>query len=869
MATDTNKSGMAPKNPTKPATPATKNAADGFIMMAMAVVTLALCIGLVTQVGLSFWLAVTVSAAFYMGLLTLHALVRRHDQLDDMRGEIDRLTKEVARLHNTGPAARAATAPTPGEYSAPNMTAAMPPRAQAPAPSAAPGVAGPDGGLVGVATPPAQNQMPRHPAHAPAQPISAGPEPAGMVAPVATTAVAHAAKAPKAPVVRAPKSDMASSPMQADKTAPSASGAGKPDSLPNKTNVPASAKEARTGKAEQPPKRKGGAFREGFKRLRGKSADQQAKPDIAAPAARANSAPDDPNVPAEQHPRTARNASLNVPPPSTMAAAVPPASPNHLSKGPATGKPGASNEKKSNPPAVTPHGQAEARHREPQAQDGNSGGFAYRPGDAREASVSPSESDVEMIQNLIKKLADEVNSADARKLSADRETDALNTDAVDRSVGALRQAVRNMQEPSFSNTAASMADGDTPKSKPYFSKKNTTEQSAIPRSNTPLSSKPSSNTPATDVTGRTSHSSEPRAGSEGRAASDAFDVEALMRRAKPIATMTSMPPPLPAAPNVMAPTPAKDGATGSPVRGSGLEKSDPPASAKPESVKNAAQEAPPATDDFWDFHEDSFAAPQPEDSTQRRLARIASAIEAGRIDILLEPILDLEQQQACHYEVGVRLRDQDGLEIAPDDPEETGRPSGALPLLDSLRLKRTAQVARRLDERNKSGNVFSTFSGQSLTSDSFLSTFADTYGAQSRLANQLVLTFTQDDARQFTNPHWTMINEMRGLGFGFALRAVTDLDMDFEVLANAGFQYVKLDAEVFLSGLPAPGGSVPAVDLCKHFSQLGLTTVVEALDDQAKREKVFAYGVRFGQGAIFGGARVVKTSGNGQRSAAA
>ncbi|MFV0369165.1 MAG: hypothetical protein ACK5KM_11960, partial [Hyphomicrobiaceae bacterium] len=261
MATDTNKSGMAPKNPTKPATPATKNAADGFIMMAMAVVTLALCIGLVTQVGLSFWLAVTVSAAFYMGLLTLHALVRRHDQLDDMRGEIDRLTKEVARLHNTGPATRAATAPTPGAYSAPNMTAAMPPRAQAPAPSAAPGVAGPDGGLVGVATPPAQNQMPRHPApaHVPAQPISAGPEPAGMVAPVATTAVAHAAKAPKAPVVRAPKSDMASSPMQADKTAPSASGAEKPDSLPNKTNVPASTKEARTGKAEQPPKRKGGA----------------------------------------------------------------------------------------------------------------------------------------------------------------------------------------------------------------------------------------------------------------------------------------------------------------------------------------------------------------------------------------------------------------------------------------------------------------------------------------------------------------------------------------------------------------------------------------------------------------------------------
>ena len=74
---------------------------------------------------------------------------------------------------------------------------------------------------------------------------------------------------------------------------------------------------------------------------------------------------------------------------------------------------------------------------------------------------------------------------------------------------------------------------------------------------------------------------------------------------------------------------------------------------------------------------------------------------------------------------------------------------------------------------------------------------------------------------------------------------------------------------MFLSGLPAPEGPVPAADLCKHFSQLGLTTVVEALDDETKREKVYAYGVRFGQGPLFGGPRVVKTSGSAHTSAAA
>ena len=52
MATDTSKERRNSKK---------SRAADGFVMMAMAVVTLALCMGLVAQVGLSFWLAVTIA----------------------------------------------------------------------------------------------------------------------------------------------------------------------------------------------------------------------------------------------------------------------------------------------------------------------------------------------------------------------------------------------------------------------------------------------------------------------------------------------------------------------------------------------------------------------------------------------------------------------------------------------------------------------------------------------------------------------------------------------------------------------------------------------------------------------------------------
>ena len=63
--------------------------------------------------------------------------------------------------------------------------------------------------------------------------------------------------------------------------------------------------------------------------------------------------------------------------------------------------------------------------------------------------------------------------------------------------------------------------------------------------------------------------------------------------------------------------------------------------------------------------------------------------------------------------------------------------------------------------------------------------------------------------RTFTPVHAEALGSMAAGGFGFALEDVTDLDMDFGGLKAMGFEFVKLDAEVFLEGLPAPPGACP------------------------------------------------------------
>jgi cyclic-di-GMP phosphodiesterase TipF (flagellum assembly factor) len=121
-----------------------------------------------------------------------------------------------------------------------------------------------------------------------------------------------------------------------------------------------------------------------------------------------------------------------------------------------------------------------------------------------------------------------------------------------------------------------------------------------------------------------------------------------------------------------------------------------------------------------------------------------------------------------------------------------------------------------------------------------------------------VLSFAQSEVRAFTPGHAEVLGTMAAGGFGFALDEVTDLDMDFGSLKAMGFQFVKLDAPVFLDGLPATGGRVPAADICRYLSDFGLTLIVGRIEDDWLLARILGFGVLFGKGTLFGGPRLVK-----------
>lgn len=261
---------------------------------------------------------------------------------------------------------------------------------------------------------------------------------------------------------------------------------------------------------------------------------------------------------------------------------------------------------------------------------------------------------------------------------------------------------------------------------------------------------------------------------------------------------------------------------------------------------------------------------QPSGEPEGRAAALSEAIAMGRMDVLLEPIMGLGDQQAQHYEVTLRLRAGNGdtLETSRNGGDLNG--SRVLALLDAARMARTSAIAARLGERGKQGSVFSSYNGSSLADREFLADVEAQMRSRPATAGQLVLTFSQADVRDFESPEWSALADLNRLGFRFALSEVTDLDLDFEALVTAGFGFAKLEADVFLEGLRAPSGLVPAADICRYLAGLGLTLIVEGIDNDMKLARIFGFGVLLGQGQLFGVPRPVKADVvAGQRHAAA
>lgn len=238
------------------------------------------------------------------------------------------------------------------------------------------------------------------------------------------------------------------------------------------------------------------------------------------------------------------------------------------------------------------------------------------------------------------------------------------------------------------------------------------------------------------------------------------------------------------------------------------------------------------------------------------LKRLRDAIEGGRIDLYLQPIVSLPQRKARYYEAFSRLRDSEGKILKPADYLEAAERANKIGVIDNMILMRCIQALREEKKRTPRLAVFCNLSPATIYDTDFFNQLTDYLEANSDLAASLIFEFTYP-AIQTMHPR---VNEnlsaIAAKGFEFSIDHVHSIDLDWEGLRARNFSFAKASAGLLLAAGRGDEASVAKLRAFrKRLSEAGVDLIAEKIEFESHMPEILSLGIDYGQGNLFGAAR--------------
>jgi cyclic-di-GMP phosphodiesterase TipF (flagellum assembly factor) len=237
---------------------------------------------------------------------------------------------------------------------------------------------------------------------------------------------------------------------------------------------------------------------------------------------------------------------------------------------------------------------------------------------------------------------------------------------------------------------------------------------------------------------------------------------------------------------------------------------------------------------------------------------IRAAIDAGRVDLYLQPIVTLPQRKVRYYEAMSRLRSEKGEIIPAADFIAQADSAGLMPKIDNLVIFRCVQVVRRLLLKNREIGLFCNVAGSTLTDAGVFQQLLEFMEANRAIAPSIILEFTQTFLRSAGPIENESMHALQERGFRFSLDNVHDLRLEARDLAQRGFRFVKVPASLLLNRTGEAATDIHPADLSDLLGRFGIDLVAEKIESEGMVVDLLDYDVRYGQGFLFSPPRPVR-----------
>jgi diguanylate cyclase (GGDEF)-like protein/PAS domain S-box-containing protein len=231
-------------------------------------------------------------------------------------------------------------------------------------------------------------------------------------------------------------------------------------------------------------------------------------------------------------------------------------------------------------------------------------------------------------------------------------------------------------------------------------------------------------------------------------------------------------------------------------------------------------------------------------------ARINNALEEGRFELFRQTILPLQKADAgAHYELLLRMRDEAGKIVAPDQFMTAAERYGITPSIDRWVVENAFRwLVSEADEREKLTMCSINLSGQSLGDDKFLPYVIDQFHRSGLDASKICFEITETAAIASFSQANRFIQALKELGCKFALDDFGTGLSSFGYLKHFPVDYLKIDGSFVKEILhdPIDREMVRSINEIGHLT--GKQTIAEFAENQEIITMLQSMGVDYAQG---------------------
>ncbi len=250
---------------------------------------------------------------------------------------------------------------------------------------------------------------------------------------------------------------------------------------------------------------------------------------------------------------------------------------------------------------------------------------------------------------------------------------------------------------------------------------------------------------------------------------------------------------------------------------------------------------------------------QPTDQTVRNThvaleAELRRSIERNEIEVLYQPIIDLESRGVAGLEALARWRHpQEGL-LQPSRFIALAEQAGMMPEITAIVLAEAARqmgIWQRTVIRNRPVYVAVNMPADQLSDTGFVERLRGIMNREGLLPQSIKIEITESVAMRHLDRARQFIGRLKALGIGVAC---DDFGTGFSSLASLRdlpFDTLKIDRSFLLPDAIEGRGGVILDTVVALAHNLDMTVVAEGIESEAQAERVQALGCDLGQGFYF------------------